>query len=237
MLTCLRIDLEQGSETVRPVPEYCVIFNDGEENQRVKRSILIAGILILCIAGCAVYKPFMAPGFTGPGLTDGGLAIFPVLVGEGGRSAPGVETYCRSAGEDLATALRTAQPSLRVVGPTEVSATLATKGLVGDFAALKQTYAMTGMLDVKKAEAITKELGTKFFILASINSLYASTESTAVSEMSCKIWDSSDGQMVFEAVRTGEWVSIFSGPPYHKAVKQATEELTKSLMLIYQQQK
>lgn len=203
----------------------------------MKRSILIAGILTLCLAGCVGYKPFMAPGFTGPGLTEGSLAIFPVLVGEGGRSVSGVETYCRSAGEDLAAALREAQPSLRVVGPTEVSTTLANEGLVEDFASLKQTYAMTGILDVKKAEAITKNLGTRYFMLASINSLYAATESTAVSEMSCKVWDSSDGQMVFEAVRSGRETSIFSGPPYHEAVKGATEELTRSLMLIYQQQK
>jgi len=217
--------------------KYYVIFGDGKEKQRVKRSILIAGILTLCLAGCVGYKPFMAPGFTGPGLTEGGIAVFPVLVGEGSRSTPGVEKYCRSAGGDLATALKEAQPTLRVVNPTQVSTVLANEGLVEDFAALKETYAMTGMLSIKKAQAITEKLGTKYFMLASITGLYAASESAAVAEMSSKIWDSSDGQMVFEAVRSGREVSIFSGPPYHKAVKRATEELTKSLMLIYQQQK
>ena len=72
-------------------------------------------------------------------------------------------------------------------------------------------------------------------MLASITALYAKSDSKASAQMTAKIWDSTDGQMVFEAVRSGDDVSIFSGPPYHKAVKVATENLLKSLIIVYGQ--
>jgi hypothetical protein len=135
----------------------------------------------------------------------------------------------------MAASLRKAQPALKIVGPTQVSATLANEGLVEDFANIKQTFAMTGMLDVNKAKKITDPLNVQYFMLVSINSLYASGDSKAVAEMSAKIWDSAEGQMVFEAVRSGEEVSIFGGPPYESAIKNTTKNLTDTLVRIYKQ--
>ncbi|MFX0140687.1 MAG: hypothetical protein ACFFDN_44015 [Candidatus Hodarchaeota archaeon] len=199
------------------------------------RAYFIFIISLIVLIGCATYKPFMAPGFSGSKLTEGGVAVFPVLVGEGSTSVPGIESYLRGAGEELANSLRKSQPSLKVVGPTEVSAALAKSGLVDDFAKLKQTFQMTGMLDSESAKKIVEPLQIKYFMLSSINSLFAKDKSTAGAQMSAKIFDSAEGQMVFETLGSGEEISIFGGPPYEKAVKKATQSISRNLMFVYKQ--
>ena len=182
-----------------------------------------------------MYKPFIAPGFVGNRLTEGGLAVFPALVAEGSQSVPGVQGYVRTAGEELAASLKEAQPSLKVVTPSQVSAALASNDLVGDFSKLKQDYSLTGIVDVNLAKKIVEPLKVRYFMLPSINSLFASGESTAKAQMSAKIYDANSAEMVFESVQSGESTSIFSGPPYEKATILASKNLTKTLLKVYTQ--
>lgn len=177
----------------------------------------------------------MAPGFTGNNLTNGGLAVFPVLVAEGSQSVPGVQGYVRAAGGELATSLKKEQPSLKVVTPAQVSASLASNNLVEDFSKLKQNYAITGIIDVNLAKKIVEPLNVQYFMLPSINALFASGESTAKAQMSAKVYDSNSAEMVFESVQNGNETSIFGGPPYEKAIKKAGENLTRTLMMVYKQ--
>lgn len=201
----------------------------------VFRNFVLFAFAACCLSSCAVYKPFMAPGFTGASLSQGGLAVFPVLVGEGSQSAPGIQGYVRTAGEELAASIKEAQPSLRVLTPSQVSASLASGDLVSDFAKLKDNYAITGIIDVSLAKKIGNHLQVQYFMLPSINSLYASGESTAKTQMSAKIYDSNSAEAVFEGLQNGEATSILGGPPYEKAIKNTSKNLSKTLLIIYKQ--
>lgn len=200
----------------------------------VSTTILLVTIgIIISFVSCAGYKPFMAPGFTGENLTKGGLAVFPALIAEGSQSVPGIQKYVRTAGEVLTSELQKAQPSLKVVGPTQVSAALANNDLVGDFSKMKQNYQFTGIVDVGLAKKISQPLNVQYFMLPSINSLYAKTKSTAVAQMSVKVYDAQSAELVFEAVKKGEETSIFGNAPYEKAIKRASQNLTRTLLVVY----
>lgn len=204
---------------------------------RYKHSMFLslAVLPLLLFISCASYQPFMAPGFTGTALTRGGLAVFPALVGEGSQSAPGVQGYTRTAGEEMASALKKYQPSLNVVTPTTVSATLANNDLVEDFSRLKENYLITGIVDVNIAKRIVEPLGVSYFMLPSIDALFSPSSGKAEAHLSAKIYDAQSAEMVFEAVQKGFDTSIFGGPPYEKAVKDACQDITYVLMRIYKQ--
>jgi hypothetical protein len=199
----------------------------------VKYSLFL--LFIVFFISCAAYKPFMAPGFTGDNLTKGGLAVFPALVAEGSQSVPGIQGYLHTAGEELAASLKESQPSLKVVTPSQVSASLASNDLVDDFAKLKDNYAVTGIVDANLAKKIVEPLQVRYFMLPSINSLYASGNSTAKGQLSAKIYDANSAEMVFEAIQNGEATSILGGPPYDKATKNASKALSRVLMKVYKQ--
>ena len=200
-----------------------------------KSLLLVIWLSLVFVLSCATYKPFMAPGFSGDNLTKGGMAIFPVLVSEGSQNVSGVQGYVRTAGEELAATLKKEQPTLNVIGPTQVSAVLANNNLVDAFSKLKQNYALTGIVDVNLAKEVVDPLGVNYFMLASISALYAKDASTAVATMNCKIFDTKSAEMVFESVQNGDEISIFGGPPYEKAIKKACTNLTRTLALVYKQ--
>jgi len=202
----------------------------------ITRYILCA--LILLLSACTPYKPFIAPGFTGASLDKGGLAIFPVMIAGGSQNVPGIQSYVHTASGELMSAIKTTFPSLRIIGPDQVSALLAQNDLVEDFAKLRETYAITGILDVKLAKKIVKPLHVKYFMLPSLDALYApssSTFSTAKAQMSTKIYNVDSAEVVFEAVQGGDATSILGGPPYSDAIQNATKKLVHTLIIVYGQ--
>ncbi len=202
-----------------------------------KKVILILTLFITTalLSSCATYVPFMAPGFTGEKLSKGGLAIFPVLVADGSQSIPGVQGYVRAAGGNLVIALHEGQPSLKVISPAQVSASLTSHNLVADFAKLKQDYAITGIIDINLAKKIIKPLNVQYFMLPSVEALFAPGKSTARAQMSGKIYDINSAEMVFEAVQSGDGTKLFGGPDYDKAIQTACTNLSRTLMMVYDQ--
>ena len=112
---------------------------------------------------------------------------------------------------------------------------LANEGLVDDFAKLKQTYTMTAMLGVNTPKKAVQPLNVRYSTLASITSLYAEDDSKAKAAMSAKGFDSTEGEMVFEAVRGSSEVSTFGGPPYQRAVNRTAQALSGALLVLYRQ--
>ena len=197
----------------------------------MKKSLVVGIFLILAI-GCAS-KYFLAPGFTGEKLTAGGLVILPVLVGETGAGAPGIEIYRRACGERLALFLKQEQPSLKVISPTEASTLLAQEGLVDAYAKLTENFKVTGILDTIAAAELARTMGGKYFMLTKIQSLYSPKEKHATAALSTQIFDSESAEMVFETSISYEDISIFGGPNYSRAVEKATDKIANTLSVVY----
>ena len=202
-----------------------------------KKIFILTMLLITTIVmiSCATYVPFMAPGFTGEKLSKGGLAVFPVLIADGSQSIPGIQGYVHSAGGNLVLALREQQPSLKVIGPAQVSAALASNNLVADFAKLKQNYSITGMLDMNLVKKIIKPLNIKYFMLPSVDALFAASKNAAKAQMSGKIYDANSAEMVFETVQSGQGSKLFGGPDYDLAIQNACNNIALTLHFVYDQ--
>jgi len=190
-------------------------------------SKIVVGLtcLLFCLgfAGCAT-KFFIAPGFTGENLTKEGIAILPVLVGETGKGVPGVEGYCRAAGEKMASTLRGKQPTLKVIGPTEVSSIISKDNLVSDYSKLAEDYARVGMLNSAIVKKMSESVGVKYFLIGRITSLYA-VGSKAKAAVSIQIYSADSAELLFEIVKEDEassWL-ISSSAPYDKAVEGAAQ--------------
>ena len=193
---------------------------------------LVFSILLIFVIGCAS-KYFLAPGFTGEKLTAGGLVILPVLVGESGAGAPGIETYRRACGERLALSLKQKQSSLKVISPTEASTLLAQEGLVDAYAKLTENYRVTGILDTNAAAELARTMGGKYFMLTKIQSLYSPKEKHATAAISTQIFDSDSAEMVFETSVEYKDISIIGAPNYSRAVEKATDKVANTLSVIY----
>jgi len=153
-----------------------------------RKNRIIGLLALLLIIGCAGSRVFVAPGFTGKALTEGGIAVLPVLAGETGRSVPGVESYCRTTGEEMAVMLREKVPALKVIGPAEVSSIFGKEGLVDEYSKLIENYQRVGMIDTEISTKLSKPLGAKYLMLTQIQSLF-SKDSNAIAVLSSRIWD------------------------------------------------
>jgi len=193
--------------------------------------VLTTLIATIFIAGCAS-SYFIAPGFTGENLNSGGLAIFPVLIGQGTVS-PGVETYRRSCGEGLAIGIREKLPSLKVIAPSQVSNTLSEKDLVDDYAKLSENFKQTGVFDALTAGKMAKVVGAQYFMIVRISGLYSPKEKHALALLNGQIYDSERAEMVFETNVKYEDISIFGGPNYGRAMENATKKISASVAQIY----
>ena len=196
----------------------------------------LALVLLFCVTvfGCVATKAFIAPGFTGNVLNSSGVAVLPVLSGETGRGVPGLESYCRTVGEQMAVGFRESHTALKVIGPAEVSSIFGKEGLVKDYVQIMENYKMVGILDTESAIKIAAPLGVKHLALTKIQSLYAE-EFDAVAVLSLQIWNVDRAEMVFESSNKYTAYSMFglTGPDYQRALKMAGDQNIKNLHAIY----
>jgi len=190
----------------------------------MRKYLIIGSLSLLFTIGCASTATyFITPDFTGERLILGGIAVFPVLAQETGKYEFAIESYCRSAGEKLASRLRRIQPDLRVVGPTGVGYIFDKEDLVNDYSRLIEHYQAAGVLNADISKKLSEPLGVRYFMLGRIHDLY-SVGNDANASLSIQIWDAHEAEMVFESNAEYKAAGLRT-PPYDRATAKAVSEI------------
>ena len=192
-------------------------------------STLFMVALLTFISGCSFFSPkfFVDPSLTGEKVTAGGIAVFPVILGQSVIIAGGIESYCRDAGEEMTARIKKRQPAIRILSPADVSSILNKENLVPDYSKMAEDYQKTGILNTVIAKKLAEALGVKYFIINRLISLYRE-EKSAVAILNTQVWSAEESHLVFECNKK-EANSGFFSPPYDKAVKYVTLSSTATL--------
>ena len=195
----------------------------------VKKCVLSVFLLVAIltfITGCAS-RPFVDPSLTGEKVTAGGIAVFPVILGQSVLLSGGVEAYCRDAGEEMAVRIKKRQPVIKILSPADVSIILNKENLVPDYSKLTEDYQKTGILNMVVAGEIAETLGVRYFVISKLISLYR-VDRKAIAVLNTQVWSAEKSQMVFECNDKQESSGFFS-PPYDKAVRNVAISSTATL--------
>lgn len=192
-------------------------------------STLFMVALLTFISGCSFFSPrfFADPWLTGEKVTAGGIAVFPVILGQSVIIAGGIESYCRDAGEEMTARIKERQPVIKILSPADVSVILNNENLVPDYSKLTEDYQKTGILNTVVAGKLAEALGVRYFVISRLVSLYR-VDKKAVAVLNTQVWSAEKSQTVFECNNKQECSGFFS-PPYDKAVKYVALSNTATL--------
>ena len=149
-------------------------------------SIIFLVAISTLITGCAS-RPFVDPSLSGEKVTVGGIAVFPVILGQSVLLPGGVEAYCRDAGEEMAVRIKKKQPIIKILSPADVSIILNKENLVSDYSKLTEDYLKIGILNTVVAGKIAETLGVKYFVISKLISLY-SVDRKAIAILNTQVW-------------------------------------------------
>jgi hypothetical protein len=172
-------------------------------------------LLLLCLAlfGCAATiqdlskVQYVKEGFDANALKAGGLALLPVVAGQG------QEGYRRPLADSLDFYVQTKKPNLQFIKWQDAIAKLNDKGLAEKYQAAISTYRTTSIIDKSLVSEIGAALGVRYFLFVSLEEFHQSSkmrysgltgklteDETAKVNAFAQVWDSQSGDVVWEGI-------------------------------------
>jgi hypothetical protein len=144
-------------------------------------------------------------GFTRQTLNSGGLALLPVVAGEG------MEGYRRPSGDSLANAVKNICPEIPFSNAITSLDKINEAGLSDPYADLITTYSKTAIINKQIVKQLSKAIGRRYLLHARLERFHEATTTTysfwtgiqtlKKGEVGIfgQIWDGEDGDVVWEA--------------------------------------
>jgi hypothetical protein len=180
-----------------------------------KYSLLVLSAIIL--SGCAATirdlskVQYVKEGFVADSLRTGGLALLPVVAGQG------QEGYRRPLADSLNFHIQRVRPNVQFIKWQDAITKLNDKGLAEKYQAAISTYRTTSIIDKSLVSEIGSALGVRYFLFVSLEDFRQSSklgysgltgklreDQTAKVNAFAQIWDSQTGDVVWEGIGHAE---------------------------------
>ncbi len=172
-----------------------------------------SAFLISCTASIqnTVKVQYLKPGFTTQTLHDGGLALLPIIAGQG------QEGYRRPLGESLDTSIAVRRPGMKYIRWQETLSNLNRDSLASSYESVIMTYRSTSIVDKSLIKKLGQSIGARYLFFVSLEDFSKSsrvgysgltgsleTQESAQVSAFAQIWDSEEGDVVWEATASAQ---------------------------------
>jgi hypothetical protein len=199
---------------------------------------------VLALVGCAATindqsrVQYVQEGFNATELEAGGLALLPVVAGQG------QEGYRRPLGDEIDSAISIYGTNIPYTGWQEAMNALNERGLVEDYQSMISNYRETAIIDKGMLAGIGEALGVHYILFVSLEdfskdastrySLFSgwTTTKTATVQAFAQIWDCRACDVVWEGSGTAQSTGgeLTYEKPYEEYSRIAAQGLVKNLL-------
>ncbi|MCK4412655.1 MAG: hypothetical protein KAY32_03840 [Candidatus Eisenbacteria sp.] len=198
---------------------------------------------MIAIGGCATaikdksVVHYVDPGFSEDHLKTFGLAMLPVVAGQG------QEGYRRPIAECLSAGVRRAMADGRFLDWRETMDALNEQDLADDYESLIGTYRETAILREEMVSQLGEALRVRYLLFVSLEEFHTRTSTSysvftgiqsqrkAAVNAFCQVWDCATGDVVWEGSAAAESVGgeLSYDKPYEEYARTAAEGLVGRL--------